>query len=224
MNRSIWTAVFVCALIAALPARATDFTLSDAAILSLDYNNPGNYYVPPPTATIASEQDIPGTGVKFTIHFPSTNSWDTFRMQVSDKNNGAGTLGGLNVSAYANFDLKFTLVSIDGSTSGSQLLGVGAMIGPYGGSQWAYRPEIVSLTGGFPVSAVSSTTVVTVNLTVAGFTVNMYPGWSAGPHDVTLLVQPADGAVQIVPEPATWMLTMLGVGGLFGTRRMLRRS
>jgi hypothetical protein len=223
MNRSIWFAVFVCALIAALPAKATDFTLSEAAILSLDYNNPDNYYSPPPTATITSEQDIPGTGVKFTIHFASTNAWDTFRLQASDKNNGAGTLGGLNVSAFANFDLKFTLVSIDGSTSGSQLFNVGALIGPYGISPYAYRPETVSLTGSYPVSTVSSTTVATTNLTVVGFAAYEYPGWSAGPHDVTLLVQPAPGAVQIVPEPATWMLAMLGAGMLFGTRRMLRR-
>ena len=222
MKRSIWAAAFACALLAALPAKAADFTLSDAAILSLDYNNPDNYPLPP-TATITSEQDIPGTGVQFTFHFASTNAWDTFRYQVSDKNSGAGTLTHFNPSGYSNFDLKFTLVSIDGSASGSQFLEAGALIGPFNGPTYAWTPEIMSLTGSFPSAAVSHISVTSNTVSDLGFAVLIYPGWSAGPHDVTLLVQPAPGAVQIVPEPATWILTMLGAGVLFGTRRMLRR-
>src|SRR6266446_8535058 len=120
MKRSIWIATFACTLIAAPPAKATDFTLSEAAILSLDYNNPGNYLYPVPTATITSEQDIPGVGVQFSIHFASTNWQDYVLYWVSDKDNGAGTLTHFDPSGFANFDLKFTLVKVDSSTSASQ--------------------------------------------------------------------------------------------------------
>jgi hypothetical protein len=225
MKRSLWTAVFACALMTALPAKATDFTLSDAAILSLDYDM-SNSYVPPLTASITSKQDIPGTGVQFKIHFPSTNSLDSFRFQVSDRTYGAGTLTHFDPSGYANFDLAFTLMSVDGSAFGSQLLGAGALIGPFNGSSAAFHPEVMSLTGSYPTSAISQIPVTSNIVSEIGFTVFLLSsaGWSAGPHDVTLLVQPADGAVQIVPEPATWILTMLGVGVLFGTRRVLRRG
>ena len=225
-KRSIWAATLACALMAAYPAKATDFTLSDSAILSLDYNLSSSF-LPPPTAIITSEQDIPGTGVQFNIHFSSTNSPDYFRFQVSDNTHGAGTLAGLNVSAYSNFVLKFTVLSIDGSASASQLLEVGALIGPYNGSAWAFHPQITSPAGYYPPSAVSTISVTSATIADIGFYTSEWPSWewSAGPHDVTLLVQPAAGAVQI-PEPTSWAMVTLGTSALFGSRRLrlLRRT
>jgi hypothetical protein len=179
------------------PAKATDFTLSDSAIMSLDYNL-SNSYTPPLTATITSKQDISGTGVEFNIHFPSPTNRDCSLFQVSDKSYGAGTLAGFNVSAYSNFVLKFTVLSIDGSTSGSGLLDVGALIG---GAGWGFHPQIISLTGQYPSSAVSTTRFTSASISVIGFTVSQWPfgTWAAGPHDISLLVQPSDGAVQIAP-------------------------
>jgi hypothetical protein len=145
---------------ASAPANATDFTLSDSAILLLDFNM-DEFFVPPPTPTIRWTQDIPGASVEYQIHFLSPTNRDSFIYQVSDSNHGAGTLKRLNVSPYSNFDLKLTLVSIDGSFSGSGLLSVGDVIGlPSIGTYYQCRPVEIGLTGGEPVSAISSTTVI----------------------------------------------------------------
>ena len=111
---------------------------------------------------------------------------------------------------------------LDGSTTESKLLEVGAVIG--NGSGWGFLPEIISLTGHNPPSAVSATLVPSGAITDIGFYVTEYPfgAWSAGPHDVTLLVQPAGGAVQI-PEPTTWTLVALGAVALVGRGRLRRR-
>jgi hypothetical protein len=212
------------ALIAAHPAKAVDFTLSDSAILSLDYDNSA-VYVPPLTATITSEQDISGTGVQFNIHYTSTNWPDYIRFQLSDSTYGAGTLAGLNVGAYSNFVLKFTVLSIDGSSSGIEWLEAGAVIGPYNGYPNAYNPQFVSLTGSLPSSVISSIPVTFPTISTIGFNAELYPygGWSMGPHDITLLVQPAPGAVQI-PEPTTWAMVTLGASAFFGRRRLRRLS
>jgi hypothetical protein len=211
------------ALIGAFSAKATDFTLSESAILSLDYNL-SSYWAPPPTATLMSEQDIPGTGVLFNFHFLGTSYLDCFRYQVSDSTYGAGTLAGLNVGAYSNFDLKFTLLSIDGSTSGSGWVEVGSVIGPYNGNPWGVSPVFTSRTG-YPVTTVSTISVTLATISDIGFAAILYPPqmWSAGPHDISLLVQPADGAVQI-PEPTTWAMVTLGIAALFGSRRLRCRS
>jgi hypothetical protein len=213
----------VGALVAAYPAKATDFTLSDSAVMSLDYNL-GNFFVPPPTASVVSRQDVPGEGVQYDIHFASTTNQDISLYQVSDRNYGAGTLANMDVSAYSNYNLKFTVLSIDGSTSGNGTLVVGAVIGLSSiGTYYQYQPKVIALTGANPSSAVSSTTVSAPTTFVIGFTAHLFTGWSAGPHDVTLLVQPAAGAVQ-VPEPSTFALAGLGTVALLVARRLHRRS
>lgn len=211
---------FGCALIMVQSVTASDFTLSDSAILSLDYNVMTNYYSPPLTATIVSKQDIAGPGVQFNIHFNDTNWVDCEIFNVSSSKYGAGTAAGIDVSAYSNFSLAFTLLSVDGSTSGNEDLIVGSLLGPRnGGYIWAYRPKYVSLTGFNPPSAVSTISVESASIGIIGFTAYLSPeNWSAGPHDVTLLVAPAPGAVQI-PEPSTWsLLALAGVAFLVGHR------
>ena len=196
MNRQshLLAATLAWALIAAYPAKAKDFTLTDSAIMSLDYDNRFSYR-PPLTATLVSKQDIPGTGVKFTIHFASTNSVDSLFIRLADRNHGARPFTGMDVRAYKNFSLKFTLVAIDGSSSGRGTLAAGAAVGP---SSYSYNPEVLGLTGSNPSSATSTTHANPGLIKVIGFTVyQSRVGWSAGPHDVTFLVQPADGAVPL---------------------------
>src|SRR5579862_1218440 len=97
----------VSALLFIPTSQATDFTLSEAGILALDNNvsSIGPYIY---NASILSNRDIPGTGVVFTIHFPSTNFPDNFFYWTSNSSQGAGTLAGLNVSTYSNFVLHCT--------------------------------------------------------------------------------------------------------------------
>jgi len=202
-------ATLAFALMATHPAKATDFTLSESGILSLDDNmsnvvaeSSGDIY----TATILSSQDIPGTGVVFTIHFPGTNYTDSLLFWTSNFAHGNGTLAGLDVSAYTNFVLKFTVLSIDGSSNAPGSLEVGALTGPYFSFHYGYYPDAVSLTGEFPPSVISTTLVETATINDIGFVVNEWPfgSWSDGPHDVTVLVQPADGVTQLpeIPVPS----------------------
>jgi hypothetical protein len=222
MRAFIAPATLACTMFLAYTAEATDFTLSNSAILALD-DNEQFYYGSPLTASIVSRQETLGTGIQYKIQFTSTNWPDYIFYQLSDKYAGAGTLVGMNVTAYSNFDLKFSLVSVDGSSSGSQVLEVGSMIGPYDSYWSAYHPVLTSLTGYYPPSAVSTISVTSATVDLIGFVVLVYPygGWSAGPHDVTILVQPAPGAMQI-PEPSTWTMLVLGVVVFRFSRRRRR--
>jgi hypothetical protein len=196
-SRHLLATSLACAL-AASPVMATDFTLSESAMMSLDYNNSASFGMPL-TSSILTNQDIPRIGVQYTIRFVSTNLLTSTFFHLSDSRHGAGTLAGADVSAYKKFALKFTLIAIDGSTSASNALVVGAMVGPSGGYPNAFRPEVIGLTGSYPPSATSVTTSDPGIIRVIGFTVYPIPSpaWVAGPHDITLLVQPADGAVPL---------------------------
>ena len=69
----------------------------------------------------------------------------------------------------------------------------GSLIGPWQSYADAYHPEHTSLTGVFPASVVSTISVTSATIGVIGFEVNLYSylnygGWTAGPHDVAILV------------------------------------
>lgn len=201
-----------CAFLVVQPLRAIDFTLSDAAIMSLDYK----FF----NATIASQQDIAGPGVQFNIHFPSTIGLDRELELLSDKNHGAGTLAGIDISGYSNFKLNFSVLSVDGLATGTSVLYVGADLGPAGIYSDVFYPKMMTLSGAYPSSVTCNNPVTTNTIDRIGFVTYMatnYP-WSAGPHDVTLVVSPTDGAVAI-PEASTGTLLVLGLVALFWKRR-----
>jgi hypothetical protein len=186
-------------LAAVLPAIADDFTLSDKEILDLDYGNSG-YYVPPLTATVLSKNHIPDTGVQFTIHFAGTNSHDATIFRLSDRTHGAGTLAGVYIGIHTNFALKFTLISVDGATSGNNnVLAVGAVVGPFHGTSNGFRPELISLSSPDAASATSVTISDAGTINVLGFTAYQLPGapWPPGPHTIKLLVEPARDATTL---------------------------
>ncbi len=98
----LWITILAFTLTLAYSAKATDFTLSESGILSLD-DNMSNIVAETEAyifnATIISNQDIPGTGVVFTIHFPSTNFPDSFFYWTSNSAHGAGNSSRDSMSA-----------------------------------------------------------------------------------------------------------------------------
>lgn len=193
-------------------AKASNFTLSDSGLMSLDWYLPWGLQ-----GAIVDQRDIPEPGIEFDIHYPSIESPYPAVYYVSWKDGGAGSLVGFDISMYNNFELKFTLVSIDGvsapDTGGT--LTVGALINF--GSTHGFQPKGIDFLSNtsYGTTAISSTSTDADQISIIGFTAYIPSSWKAGWNPsgttVTLLVEPAPGAVAI-PEPAT--LLLLGFGGL----------
>lgn len=213
-------------LVAPVPrADAVDFTLSDWALQQLDYDLSGDYE-PDPTSEVLAVRDIPGPGVEFDIWYKSNTSWTDARFKRhSSSRAGAGTLVGLDVSAYEAFTLRFTLLAIDGEeiplTDG--WMTVGAVLGPTeGGHNWGYAPEEIGTAAGYPRSAISRTPVGSPIVEEIGITLASPPGegWNPDGYVATVLITPPGGAV-VIPEP-TSLVVLLSSGALLMARRRRR--
>jgi hypothetical protein len=193
--------IIFAAGLSAAPATGQNFTLSDTGLVSLDwYHGHGN-------ATITNQTNISGPGVLFYIHFPGNEQPDSVFRYLSCEYGGAGLLAGLNVSMYDAFELKFTIVSINGASTPDigGLISVGSVIGPYDGSSSAYRPAWIDLVSGTPYdsTAISSTSVKTDRTSVLGILVWLFDpsDWNPSGTNLTLLVEPAPDAVPIRLKP-----------------------
>lgn len=179
------------------PANAKAFTLSSAAIMSLDDTKAERFYARPFTATVTARRQRENGGVELDIHFPSTKGPDYTLMLTSNTGAGAKSLVGLDVSAFDTYKLKFTLLAADGSTTASPVLTAGALIGPTKANEgFLYRPVRISL----PVDGgkVSDTGSFAPKTGVLGLYISLYGGqWAEGPHDVTVLVEPVEGATPL---------------------------
>lgn len=208
------TVTFFMLKLPVVPIMGMNVTLADAGLMSLDCTLADR-------ATLLEKIDVPGPGVFIKVHFQGIyeEEYPPDLSIVSSKQCGSGLLTGIDVSMYENYQLKFTLLSIDGVSS-SEAAGpviVGALIGPYNGGGWAFRSEVLDFDpiSHYGTTAISSTPVrLDKTPSVIGFIVYPYASrWSPSKSEATveLLVEPAPGCVDI-PEPAT--LSLLGLGGL----------
>lgn len=198
-------------LILAADARAANFTLSDAALMTLDYQ----MFSQTDKARIVGRRDVPGDGVEFDIRFPSNAQAYEGVYYVSSQGGGAGTLMSIDPNPYDNFALNFALVSVDG-VAGQDVGGVlkvGSLIGNRAGD-YAYHPESISLNSNYPMTIVSEvpTTYGKPQLYYLGFRAYIVTtqGWDPSGFTVTLRVGPAAGAV-VLPEPSACLFAMLGL-------------
>lgn len=176
-------------------ATAREFTLSNKGIMALDDTTA--FFSPPLTATVKARRERPDGGVELDIHFPSTKSPDYNLQLTSNSRVGAHTLVGLDVGEWEIFALKFTILSADGSTTTCPTMTVGALIGPTAkNTHYGYQPVRLALPA--KPSGVSSTGGFAPKSSVIGMTISLYGGqWSEGPHDVTMLVEPVEGATPL---------------------------
>jgi hypothetical protein len=189
--RLLFVLAFAALLIAGSSANSEECTLSEEAILSLDYNM--SDFFPNTTARVVSKKLIPGEGVDFQIHFASTNGHDASFGMVSDTEHGSGAAAGQDVSTCSRLSLRFSFVSIDGSTNAPGILVIGTGVGDTPGRPIGLlAPRHISLTKR-PQTTVSATGLLgTKTNYVTGFLVALDSEFGDGPHDIVLRVQPAD--------------------------------
>ncbi len=174
---------------------AMKLTLSDEGLMALDeYSR----HVSGLKATILERRDIDGPGVEFDIYFPSNKSPGHSIYYFFSKDKLKEMLQDIDVASYDAFELKFTLISVDGSDSpdsGGTLI-VGAHIGG------AYRPEAISLSESKLIDAVSTTRIdPDVRISRVGFTAHMLTsrGWDPNGTTVTLLIEPCPDDI-VIPQ------------------------
>ena len=187
--------VMVLALgLSAAPAIGVNMTLSDTGLMLLDQYS---------AAKIVDRRDVPGPGVEFDVYFQSLEPGYRTASCVSREVYGAGSLVGIDVSVYDKFELKFTLISIDGLTGPDigGVLGVGALINF--GSTHGFQPQFVDFLSDthYGTTAISSTTTDANQISIIGFIAYIAPsmeaGWNPLGTTVTLLVEPVSGDVAI---------------------------
>jgi len=166
-------------------ASAIKLTLSDEGLMALDEYSK---YNPGLKATILEKRDIEGSGVEFDIYFSGNKHPDNSIYYVFSEQKLKDMFQGIDVTSYDAFDLKFTIISVDGNDSPDSggILIVGTLIN--GG----YRPEAISLSGSKPRSVISTTRINTDRISKAGFTAHMLTsqGWDPNGTTVTLLIEP----------------------------------
>jgi len=179
-------------------AIAENFTLSDEGLMTL---HKGSYYSGA-TASVVSKSDVTGPGVEFEIYFPGIKVSDTVLEMVCARGEANEPLVGADVGRFDNYELKFTLISIDGKkpVDNRSGLGVGALIGCDNGP-CGYRPERIGFGEFLEPNAVSSTIVEGGILARIGFHINFLNpiGWNPDGTTVKILVEPVSGDIQL-PE------------------------
>ena len=191
------------------PVGGASFTLSDAALMSLDWNQQ-DYYGGPIRSRILERRDIPGPGVEFDIFFAGNTGNNGLFFADSSSKGGSGALIGQNISAYNSYDQVFTLLSVNGqpTTNEGDYIAVGAEISLLNSTS-GYRPYGLDLRSGtsYPNQVLAQTNSNDTQIRLVGFTVYLLPftnnHWSPSGTTLTLLVAPAPGTDPLYPKPVT---------------------
>ena len=158
-------------------AGGVSFTLSDAALMSLDWNFQ-HYYVQEVKARILERRDIPGPGVEFDILYPSASGLDRCFFALSSSRGGWGTLLWNDVGVYARYELLITLKAVNGGRTiheGDSLV-VGENIETKG-TPVPYRPFHLDFDANseFPESILAYMEVEGRRLLNVGFVASLVP-------------------------------------------------
>jgi hypothetical protein len=176
---------------------AENFTLSDEGLMMLHV---GSYYRGA-RASVLAKQDTPGPGVEYEIYFPGTKPQNSNLEMVCSYDHNDPMVG-TNIGKFDNFELKFTLISINGKTTADAggSLAVGTKIG-CDGNWGGYRPMCIGLGENQEANAVSSTGPDGEVISNIGFTVYIFDqnGWDPNGSTIKILVEPVSGDVAL-PE------------------------
>jgi hypothetical protein len=193
--------VVICSILALSPfaAYGLTFTLSDDAIMALDYDYCNSeFYGTEPVPVITNIKNLEGVGVQFDILNPNP-SIDYYLYWMSTIHGGNGVLVGRDISMFDAFALKFTLLSAKGISSHESI-----------GSIWICAEIdqsdllftiIDTNSSSFPSSSISINTTKAVQLGTIGFI--CYVPYQRDPCGVTesILVSPAPDAVVMTSNP-----------------------
>jgi hypothetical protein len=203
----IWCLLVLCPF----AARGTTFTLSDDALLLLDYK-----YVSSAddNAVILKTRDVNGHGVRFDILFPDPNKsrgQEPSLFWTSYIHGGDGTLTGRDINNFDTFALKFTYLSAAGVSVPDAVapVAVSALINPHNGYD-GYSFDSVGIYNNspkFPASATSLAKTDANQIELVGFACyipywlySSHNPWDANGATVRLLVGPAPDAVIFNPR------------------------
>lgn len=175
-------------------ASAIKLTLSDEGLMALDQYSTRNVGL---KATILEKRDIEGSGVEFDIYFPGNKRPNHSIYYFFSSNKLQEMFKGIDIDSYDAFELKFTLISVNGSDSPDSggILIVGAYM------NGSYRPEAISLKESKSASSISTTRIKSESdrFSYVGFTAHMLTseGWDPNGSTVTLLIESVPNAVPI---------------------------
>ncbi|AQQ71013.1 hypothetical protein SMSP2_01377 [Limihaloglobus sulfuriphilus] len=219
-NTKKLSSVYALCALCALTANASVVTLGRDGLMSLDYYHSSQNLTPRVIDARPS-----GGSVEFDVEFPGNSGSDSQMFYGSSLYGGEGSLIIQDISGYSQFQMNFELLGIQGYTaqeSETFELWVSPMV--HDGDTYKFFPSALVSTAAGSTQASPAMDVSLLAAGIAkkgdmileiGFELHMDDPtlWPASGAVATLLVTPAAGADQIVPEPVSILL--LSYGAMF---------